>query len=182
MAKRPETLPAKTRGRQRWNLDFSGFFFFFIANNIFPSGTLFFFFWKENVKRVYKYVLFGMLQDCWPHRELFSPRNWIENHAALSGIVPLICTRRSSSCPSQLHYSQIRPRMEMVSKWHQVIPWWLPTVLLSHNPRWLGWRITFKFFFFFFFQRGTFGSEREHAFLAFKFTGIRPWQRPGQSC
>lgn len=109
-----------------------------------------------------------------PTKNCFLPETELKTMLPRARIVPLIGTRRSSSCPSQPHYSQIRPIMEMVSKWHQVIPWWLPTVLLSHNSRWLAWRISFKYFL----QRGAFGSEREHAFLTFKFTGIRPWQWP----
>lgn len=118
-----------------------------------------------------------MLQDCWPYKDLFSLRNWIENRAARSCIVPLMLARRSSSCPSQVRYPQTRPIMEMVSKWHQVIPWRVPTALLSHKPRWQRWRTSFTYFC----REEALGSEPESAFLTFltfKFTSTHPWQRP----
>lgn len=133
MAKHPETLPAERKAQNWIFLDFSPPW-----PVTFPSGALLF--WKENAQCVYKYVLFGMLQDGWPYKDLFSLRNWIENHAARSCIVPLIMHQASLFLPFPTPLSPDRPIMEMVSKWHQVIPWRVPTALLSHKSRWQRWR------------------------------------------
>lgn len=61
----------------------------------------------------------------------------------------------------------------MVSKLHQVIPWWLPTVLLSHTQSQM--TESKNLFKHFCRMRFWFLVPSERGFLTFKFMGIRPW-------
>jgi hypothetical protein len=92
----------------------------------------------------------------------------------LCGIVPLLSTGPGSLPARPISIiSEAGSIIEMVSKLHQVIPWWLPTVLLSQvQSRMAGLKNLLQTFL----QNEVLGLSGR-AFLTFKFMGTRPWLR-----
>lgn len=110
----------------------------------------------------------GPTQNCFlPETELKTMLSWPHCSVDRHQEIPL------PALPSSI-IPWPRPRMEMVSKLHQVIPWWLPTVLLSQTQSQMtGPKNLLQTFL----QRERLLVLRGSAFLAFKFTGKHPWWR-----
>lgn len=72
-----------------------------------------------------------MLKDCWAERIVFCSKSELKTRLSWAALFPMSAgTRPLPALPASI-IKEIESIIEMLSKLHQVIPWWVPTVLLS---------------------------------------------------
>lgn len=140
---------------------------FLLVDSIFSKNSTF---RKENAMHIYKYPLVWYAKGLLTPKNCFLLWNWVENHVALSGIVPLISTDSLPALPISI-IKEIRSIIEMISKLYQVIPWWVPTVSLSQTQSQMtGSKNLLQTF-----LQDKVLVPSGRAFLTLRFIGIRPW-------